>query len=87
MGVEKAKAELPDLILCDIRMPGMNGYEVLDELGKDPATRQIPFIFLTVFSNKDNVVKGLELGAQDYITKPFDNRELVARIRKHLKSG
>ena len=86
MGVEKAKAELPDLILCDIKMPGMNGYDVLLELRKAPATKQIPIIFLTVCSEKANEVKGLELGAQDYIGKPFDKKDLLTRIRKHLKS-
>jgi DNA-binding response OmpR family regulator len=85
IGIEMAHKHLPDLILCDIRMPNKTGYEVLEELQKDAETSEIPFIFLTVFSNKENVVKGFELGAQDYVSKPFDNKELLARIKTHLK--
>jgi DNA-binding response OmpR family regulator len=85
VGVEMAQKHKPDLILCDINMPEMNGYKVLEELGKNPETSGIPFIFLTVFSKRNDILKGVELGAQDYITKPFDRNDLLARIRMHLR--
>lgn len=70
----------PDVILLDMMMPGMNGAQVLTELSGDPATRDIPVIFLSALSGTDDRVKGIERGAVDYITKPADPREFVARV-------
>lgn len=78
-----AKAR-PDLILLDIMMPGMDGYEVCRRLKTDPATRDIPVIFLSALSQTADKVKGFELGAVDYITKPFEPAEVIARVNTHL---
>lgn len=73
-----------DLILLDIMMPGMDGYEVCKRLKADPATREIPIIFLTAKADMDSIIKGFEMGGQDYITKPFNTAELMARVNNHL---
>ncbi len=75
----------PDLILLDIMMPGMDGFEVLRRLKADRATREIPVIFLTALSEIGNKARGFELGAVDYITKPFQIEEVMARVNTHLK--
>jgi putative two-component system response regulator len=75
----------PDIILLDIIMPEMDGYEVCDHLKNNSETRDIPVIFLTAKSEVDDEVKGLELGAVDYITKPISPPILLARVRTHLK--
>lgn len=85
IGVEMARDHQPDLILCDIVMPKKSGFDVIKELKEDSITSEIPFIFLTVYDNEENVVQGLELGAQDYVSKESDNRVLLARIRTHLE--
>ena len=74
----------PDLILLDIKMPGMNGYEVCEQLKKSPKTKDIPIIFLTVSSGTAEIVKGFTTGAVDYITKPFRKEELLSRVKTHL---
>lgn len=74
----------PDLILLDIMMPGMNGYEVCQALKTDKATRDIPIIFLTAMTGTEDEKKGLELGAVDYITKPISPPIVLARVRTHL---
>jgi len=84
-GVELIKSELPDLILCDIMMPELDGYGVLYMVSKDPKTASIPFIFLTAKSEKDDFRKGMNMGADDYLTKPFDDTELLGAIEKRLK--
>ena len=76
-GIKKALAYPPDLIICDIMMPGLDGYGVLHILGKRPETASIPFIFLTARSEKADVRKGMNLGADDYLTKPFEEMELL----------
>jgi CheY-like chemotaxis protein len=73
--------DLPDLMLLDIVMPGMNGYEVCQALKKAPRTRDIPLIFLTAQTESHDIVKGLEAGAVDYVTKPFESRELLPAFR------
>ena len=78
--VSVAVAESPDVILLDMMMPGMNGEQVLDKLAGDPATRDIPVIFLTSLSSTDDRVNGIDKGAVDYITKPTEPREFVARV-------
>jgi|GEM_PF-648073 len=73
-----------DLILLDIMMPEMDGFEVCKQLKGNEKTRDIPIIFLTARTETENVVKGLEMGAVDYVTKPFKTEELLARVRTHL---
>ncbi|MGA1864159.1 MAG: response regulator [bacterium] len=73
-----------DLILLDIMMPGTDGYGVCTQLKKDSQTRDIPVIFITALHGTENKTKGFELGAVDYITKPFDAREVLARVKTHL---
>jgi two-component system alkaline phosphatase synthesis response regulator PhoP len=84
-GVLVAVREQPDLILLDVNMPDMDGFEVCKRLREQPGTRQIPIIMLTTASSLDSRVKGLDLGADDYITKPFQVRELVARIHARVR--
>lgn len=85
VGVEKAHQEKPDLIICDIMMPIMDGYSVLHLLSKTPDTANIPFIFLTAKADRSDFRKGMEMGADDYITKPFDDVELLNAIESRLK--
>ncbi len=75
----------PDLILLDIMMPGMDGYQVLQALRDDPATRHIPVIFITAMSDSEDEMRGLDLGAVDYITKPFNPSIVRARVRTQLE--
>lgn len=86
-GVEQAFAELPDMILCDIMMPELDGYGVLHILSRDRRTADIPFIFLSAKAEKDDFRKGMSLGADDYITKPFDDMALLATIEGRLKKS
>lgn len=73
-----------DLILLDIMMPNMDGFEVCRRIKQNPANREIPIIFLTAKNDSDSIVEGLELGAMDYLTKPFNGAELQARVKTHL---
>lgn len=84
-GVELAIKELPDIILCDIMMPELDGYGVLYMLNKNTDTAAIPFIFLTAKAERVDLRKGMELGADDYLTKPFDDMELLNAIESRLK--
>jgi len=84
-GVEMAKNIQPDLVLCDIMMPGMDGYEVLTELRKQVATSTVPFVFLTAKNTRENQRLGMELGADDYITKPFTVDDLLRSVATRLK--
>ncbi len=83
-GVEIAQKILPDLIVCDIMMPKLDGYGALHILGKDPKTAGIPFIFLTAKAEKSEWRKGMELGADDYLTKPFEETDLLKTIEIRL---
>jgi adenylate cyclase len=83
--LDRAQQDLPDLVLLDINMPIMNGYEVCQRIKADPLTADIPVLMLTAWSEPDHRVKGLRLGAEDYLAKPFDRRELVARIETQLR--
>ena len=76
------QAHDPDLILLDIRMPGLDGYEVLKALVEDPFTNHIPVIMLTNLSGPRRVCRGLNAGADDYVTKPFEFGELCARVQR-----
>ena len=82
--IQKINYVIPDLILLDIMMPGINGFETYERLKENPLWSQIPVIFITALSETDNVVKGLSLGAVDYIIKPFQKEEVLARIKTHL---
>jgi CheY-like chemotaxis protein/CRP-like cAMP-binding protein len=83
-GIEKAIKEKPDLILCDVMMPRLDGYGVLKILRANKLTNHIPFIFLTARVNKEDFRKGMGLGADDYITKPFDDTDLLEAIEIRL---
>ena len=84
-GLEVARRERPDLILCDVTMPELDGYEVLRALRADEALTLIPFIFLTAKGEKDDLRSGMDLGADDYLTKPVGNEELVRAIETRLR--
>ena len=75
----------PDLILLDILMPGMDGYEVCKRIKSDPETKHIPVLFISVMDEADNKVKAFECGAADYISKPFQVEEVIARVNTQLK--
>jgi diguanylate cyclase len=83
-GLQLAREYLPDLILCDVMMPGCDGYQVLEVLRDEPETAEIPFIFLTAKSDLADVRRGMNLGADDYIPKPFSSEDLVAAVRIRL---
>src|SRR5579863_1278438 len=84
-GVEAALKDRPDLVICDIMMPELDGYGVLHLLRKNPSTENIPFIFLTARTERSDFRKGMEMGADDFITKPFDDIELLNAIEIRLK--
>lgn len=81
-----ARAELPDLLILDVNMPGKSGFEVCAELKTDTATAHIPILMLTALGDVDNRVTGLGAGADDYLEKPFNPRELLARVRRRLET-
>jgi len=83
--LQSVKTLLPDLILLDIQMPGMDGYEVCKTLKSNPDTQEIPIIFLTAITDTENILYGFELGAVDFITKPFNVAELTARVATHVE--
>ncbi len=87
IGVEKAQKEKPDLIICDIMMPVLDGYGVLHLLSKNKETSNIPFIFLSAKAERSDFRKGMEMGADDYVTKPFDDIELLNAIESRLKKA
>jgi DNA-binding response OmpR family regulator len=84
-GVRLAKLELPDLILLNVNLPKLDGWQVAEELQSDQETREIPIVFLTARAELKDLARGLELGAVDYITKPFNPLELGPRIRRLLE--
>jgi two-component system sensor histidine kinase/response regulator len=83
--LERVRVQPPDLILLDLMMPDMDGIEVCRRLKADPVTAQIPVIFLTASNEMEHLVKGFEVGAVDYVTKPFNPPELLARVRTHIE--
>jgi DNA-binding response OmpR family regulator len=87
LGVENAQKEKPDLIICDIMMPELDGYGVLHILNKKPETAGLPFIFLTAKTEKTDIRKGMNLGADDYLTKPFDDTDLLNAIEARLRKS
>lgn len=85
LALRAAALQPPDLMLLDIRMPGIDGFEVCRRIKADPHTRDVPVIFLSALSDADEKVRGFELGAVDYVTKPYQRQELLARVRTHLE--
>ncbi|MBN1105544.1 MAG: response regulator transcription factor [Deltaproteobacteria bacterium] len=83
--LKAAKAEVPDLVLLDLMLPGMDGLQVARRLKEEETTRAIPIVMLTAKGEESDIVAGLELGADDYVTKPFSNKVLVARVRAVLR--
>ncbi len=84
-GIQEARQFLPDLIISDIAMPGIDGLQVLEELRKDPATAAIPFILLTGRTDRSDMRQGMALGADDYLTKPFAVTDLINAVRARLE--
>lgn len=84
LGVDKAPVFNPDVIVCDIMMPEMDGYQVLEILSENPQTRQTPFIFLSAKTDHKDIRKGMNLGADDYLTKPFEENELIDAIESRM---
>ncbi|MGE5845610.1 MAG: response regulator transcription factor, partial [Ignavibacteria bacterium] len=86
-GIDAAKNETPDLIICDIMLPDIDGYSILIELRKREKTKLIPFIFLTAKAEMSELRKGMNLGADDYLTKPFHANDLLAAVRTRLEKA
>ena len=85
LGVVLALKERPDIVVCDIMMPELDGYDVLNALSKNKSTKYIPFIFLSAKTERKDVRKGMDLGADDYITKPFNEEDLINAIESRLE--
>ncbi|HCF29461.1 MAG TPA: response regulator [Cyanobacteria bacterium UBA11049] len=86
-GLQLATKIIPDLILCDVRMPELSGYDVLAALRQDSTTATIPFIFLTAETNQDAIERGQQLGANGYLNKPFTTAELLSAIAPYLSKA
>ena len=84
-GLEKAKSEKPDMIILDVMMPKLNGYQVCKELKQDAKYKHIPIIMLTAKAQESDKFWGMETGADDYVTKPFDFGNLLETVKKYLK--
>ncbi|WGF91583.1 response regulator [Aequorivita marisscotiae] len=84
IGIEKAKKEIPDIIVCDIMMPEIDGYGVLESMASEEKTKHIPFIFLSAKTEHKEIRKGMDMGADDYLTKPFDEMELISAVESRL---
>ena len=84
-GLDKAKTHLPDLIICDLEMPKLDGYQTLEKLKGEPETATIPFIFLTGHADKPNIRRGMQMGADDFLGKPFFPKELIEVVRVRLE--
>lgn len=84
--LDRIRQHLPDLILLDLDMPILDGYQVCEQLKADPVTKDIPVLMLTAWAEPEQRVRGLQLGAEDYLAKPFDYRELLARIETRLRA-
>lgn len=86
-GLEIARAKRPSVVVLDLMLPGLDGIEVAKRLRQDPATREIAIVMLTAKSEESDVILGLGLGADDYVTKPFKMKELLARVKAVLRRG
>lgn len=80
--LEKVRSEAPDMMILDINMPGIDGYQVCKNIRQDPLYKRLPIIMLTVRKDTKDQVKGMELGSDEYMTKPFDPEELLLRVKK-----
>ncbi len=87
IGLSLALEEIPDLILCDVLLPDMNGFTVFSVIKNTESVAKVPFIFMTALTDKTEKCKGLELGAEDYITKPFSDLELISTLRCRLNKS
>ena len=87
LGVEVAKRELPDLILMDVVMPNLNGFQATRSISKDPTTSHIPIVLVTTKDQETDRVWGLRQGAKGYITKPVNEAQLIQAVREHLPAG
>ena len=85
LGLESAQRNPPDLIVSDVMMPGLDGFGVLEQLRHDPKTAEIPFLFLTAKADRQDMRRGMELGADDYLTKPFEALELIEAVDRRLQ--
>lgn len=83
-GAASVLDDLPDLVVCDVMMPGMDGFQLLSRIRADESTHHVPFLFLTARADRSSLRKGMELGAEDYLTKPFSRAELLAAVRTRL---
>ena len=83
--LEKANEQMPDLVLSDVMMPEMDGFELLAALRKDQQTSSVPVVLLSARAGEDARIEGMESGADDYLVKPFTARELIARVETHIK--
>ena len=84
-GLSAIKNKLPDLILLDLMLPGMSGFDICNKIKSNPTTKNIPIIMVSAKGEEEDIVKGLELGAEDYITKPFSPKVLIARVKTSLR--
>ena len=84
IGVEKAFQNVPDIIICDIMMPELDGYDVFKHLSVNPKMASVPFVFLTAKAEKEDMRKGMNLGADDYLTKPFSTRDILKRVQEMM---
>lgn len=84
IGIEKATREIPNIIICDIMMPEIDGYGVLEAMASNEKTKHIPFIFLSAKTEHKEIRKGMDMGADDYLTKPFDEQELLSAVESRL---
>src|SRR6476659_5693798 len=82
--LEQISREPPDVVILDALMPGMSGFTICEKLKADPATRDIPVLFMTALADVKDRLRGFSLGAADYLTKPFEQQELLARVKTHL---
>lgn len=84
VGIQLGKEKLPDIIICDIMMPEVDGYRVLEDLSSDETTKHIPFVFLSAKTEHKEIRKGMDLGADDYLTKPFEEEDLISAVESRL---
>jgi DNA-binding response OmpR family regulator len=86
-GVERARSDHPDVVVCDVMMPRMSGTELVAKLRADPATEALPILLLTAKAQQTDIGAGLDVGADDYVTKPFDPFDLVDRVNRLIAPG
>jgi DNA-binding response OmpR family regulator len=84
LGIHVALTNPPDIVICDIAMPSVDGYQVLERLRKEPSTSYLPFIFISALNGEDAIQRGLEMGAVDYILKPFNIERVLSVIQAYL---